>query len=238
MIIMKKNNLCIIPARGGSKRIPRKNIKEFFGKPIIAYSIEIALKSNLFNEVMVSTDCKEIARIAKNFGAKIPFYRSKVNSDDISILDDVVKEVVNGYKELGKTYDNICCIMPIAPLLEKEDLIKGLRILIQKKECSVKPVLKFKYPIQRALKKNELGLLKMINPENYKVRSQDLEISFHDSGQFYWLKPNLGLNTKIKYGFEISSMNSQDVDDLEDWNQLEMKYHYKHKINFTKSNEE
>ena len=126
-------NICIIPARGGSKRIPKKNIKEFLGKPIIAYSIKAALDSGLFDEVMVSTDDVEIADIAKKFGAKVPFMRSAKNSDDFATTFDVIEEVIQVYKTQGKRFENICCIYSCAPFITSEILLKAYDLLIQKK---------------------------------------------------------------------------------------------------------
>lgn len=223
---MNNNNLCIIPARGGSKRIPKKNIKIFQGKPIISYPIQIALETKIFNEVMVSTDDKEIGEISKKYGASVPFYRSKSNSDDHSILNDVTKEVITEYAKKGLTFDNVCCILPTACLIQHEDLKKGLELLQKNEYYSIRPVLRFKSPIQRSFRMNKKGELNMINPNNYKSRSQDLEETYHDSGQFYWFKSSSGLNSNQKIGFEISHLNAQDIDDEEDWKLAEMKFKF------------
>jgi N-acylneuraminate cytidylyltransferase len=218
------SNLCIIPARGGSKRIPRKNIKDFLGKPIIAYSIEVAIKSDLFQEVMVSTDDIEIAEIAKRYGASVPFFRNKESANDFAVLADVIDEVKNSYKEIGLEFENICCILPTAPFVSVELLKKGLTLLKEKKVDSVRPIVRFSYPIQRAVNINQLGLLEMFYPEHQRTRSQDLETAFHDAGQFYWMKYQTGTWGNNKYGFEISEQLVQDIDTEDDWEIAEFKY--------------
>ena len=219
------SNLCIIPARGGSKRIPKKNIKLFLGKPIIAYSIKVALETKLFDEIIVSTDDIEIAEISKKIGAQIPFFRSSKTSDDFATLSDVVEEVKNYYSKIGKTFDNICLILPTAPLIQIANIKKGLKILSDNDVNSVRPVLRFSYPIQRALKMNN-HKIKFINSKFSKTRSQDLEPAFYDSGQFYWMKFDSGLKGDNKYGFEIKESEAQDIDTFEDWKIAEIKYNY------------
>ncbi|WP_400080430.1 pseudaminic acid cytidylyltransferase [Winogradskyella sp. R77965] len=181
------SRIAIIPARGGSKRIPKKNIKSFLGKPIIAYSIEAALASNLFDEVMVSTDSEEIAEIAKSYGAKVPFFRSDKNADDYATLVDVLLEVLSSYKADGYSFDYVCCILPTAPFVSKEKLQEGYKTIIDNDFDSVFPVLEFAYPIQRALQIQN-DKVSMVWDTHEKTRSQDLEKRFHDSGQFYWSK--------------------------------------------------
>src|SRR5690606_2388836 len=153
-------NLAIIPARGGSKRIPKKNIKDFLGKPIMAYSIEAALNSKLFDEVMVSTDDEEIAIIAEKYGAKVPFLRSKDNANDFAVLADVVEEVQMKYSNKNKNFENICCILPTAPFVTPSKIIEGYDKLIEGEFVSVFPVLEFSFPIQRSLKieKNKVAM--------------------------------------------------------------------------------
>ncbi|MRX64314.1 pseudaminic acid cytidylyltransferase [Maribacter luteus] len=215
-------NLAIIPARGGSKRIPRKNIKHFLGKPIIAYSIEAAIKSGLFDEVIVSTDDTGIAKIAKSFGAKILF-RSLKNSDDYATLADVIEEVKNHYSNKQIFFDAICCILPTAPLVTVELIKKGYDNLIENEADSVRPVVKFGYPIQRAFKLDK-GKVSFVNQEFASTRSQDLEPAFFDSGMFYWMKFELGLKGSNRYAFEIEEMQAQDIDTPEDWKLAELKY--------------
>jgi pseudaminic acid cytidylyltransferase len=219
-------NLAIIPARGGSKRIPLKNIKDFLGKPIIAYSIEMAISSGLFEVVMVSTDDQIIAEIATNYGAKVPFYRSKDTANDFATLADVIDEVKNMYIDSHQEFDNICCILPTAPLISIECLKKTFVLLNEKYVDSVRPVVRFSYPIQRALKMSD-NRVEMFYPEYQTTRSQDLEPAFHDAGQFYWMKFKTGLRGNSKFGFEISEMECQDIDTLEDWILAEQKYKYR-----------
>ncbi len=216
-------NLAIIPARGGSKRIPRKNIKDFLGKPIIAYSIEAALKSQLFDEVMVSTDDKEIAEIAIKYGAKVPFYRSEKNSNDFAPLNDVFNEVINQYKNEGFEFDFSCLILPTAPLISANNLKKGFEILEKSKFDSIRPIVRFGFPTQRAFRLLESDEVVPANPDDFKKRSQDLESMFHDSGQFYFVKKNADLSSK-KLGFEISEIEVQDIDTETDWKLAELKY--------------
>jgi len=216
-------NLAIIPARGGSKRIPKKNIRNFLGKPIIAYSIQAALECKLFEEVMVSTDDVEIAEVAKSYGAEVPFMRSGKNSDDYATLADVVDEVKKEYLNRNRYFRYICCILPTAPLITITNLEKGFELLIGKKVDSVKPVVKFSYPIQRAIKMVD-GKTEMFYPQFKTARSQDLEPAFHDAGQFYWMKFDTGLRGQNKYGFELPEIQVQDIDTIEEWKLAEMKY--------------
>lgn len=221
-------NLAIIPARGGSKRIPRKNIKSFLGKPIMAYSIEAALKSNLFDEVMVSTDDKEIAEIASQYGAKVPFLRSTDNANDFALLAEVVEEVVLNYSQLGKVFSNVCCILPTAPFVTSESIRVAYNKLINDGLASVFPVLEFSFPIQRSLK-IEKAKVHMVWPENLNTRSQDLEPRYHDSGQFYWLKTSSFLKENKLFTSNsgviiISALHAQDIDNETDWKLAEIKY--------------
>lgn len=221
-------NLAIIPARGGSKRIPRKNIKLFLGKPIIAYSIEAALKSNLFDEVMVSTDDIEIAEIAKEYGASVPFLRSEANANDFAVLADVVKEVTTIYESKNKTFTNVCCILPTAPFITALKLDEAYKKLVNEKLDTVFPVLEFSFPIQRSLKIDGRHA-KMVWEEHLNTRSQDLEPRYHDSGQFYWVtsnsfKTNEKLLTPNSGAIIISELEAQDIDTEIDWKLAEIKY--------------
>ena len=180
-------NIAIIPARGGSKRIPNKNIKDFLGKPILAYSIETALESGLFDEVMVSTDWKEIAEVAQKYGAKVPFFRTDKTADDFATTAEVLTEVIMRYELKGITIENACCVYPTAVLLSTEQLILAHQNFEKWSYDSLMSVLKFSYPVQRGLRE-ESGKLKMVWPENKTKRSQDLETIFHDAGQFYFFK--------------------------------------------------
>lgn len=216
-------NLALIPARGGSRRIPRKNIREFLGKPIIAYTIEKALESGLFNEVMVSTDDEEIAEIAVGFGAKIPFMRSAESADDYATLADVVEEVRDRYMESGITFNYICCMLATAPMLRINDLVKGYKIVDEGEADSVRPVVRYPYPIQRALKLHD-GKVELFRKEHAETRSQDLEPAYHDAAQFYWMPFEKGLRGSEKMGFEIPKHLAQDIDDEPDWKLAELKY--------------
>lgn len=218
--------LAIIPARGGSKRIPRKNIKEFCGKPIVEYSIQAALQSGFFTEVMVSTDDETIAEIAKKAGAKVPFYRGAEASSDFATTADVLLEVLDRYQELGQYFDEVCCIYPTAPFVTAEKLRTGYQLLEQ--GDSVMPVVKFSYPIQRSVHIKE-NLVYMNWPEYVNTRSQDLEDRYHDCGQFYFLKVDALRKTKALFTertvpFIMSDLEVQDIDHLEDWMIAEMKY--------------
>ena len=221
-------NICIIPARGGSKRILRKNIKLFLGKSIITYSIKAALDSGLFNEVMVSTDDAEIAEIAKKCGATVPFMRSDKNSDDFATTYDVIKEVVENYKKLEQEFDNLCCIYPCAPFVSANTLKLGFSKLIDKNLDSVFPIIAFSFPIQRALCEYD-GIISMIEEKYLNVRSQDLKKRYHDAGQFYWcntvkLMESKKLLTSNTGGIIISELAAQDIDTETDWKLAELKY--------------
>lgn len=221
-------NIAIIPARGGSKRIPQKNIKSFLGKPIIAYSIEAALKSNVFDEIMVSTDDNEIAELAKKLGANVPFVRSERNSGDNSSTSDVLVEVLNEYKKLDQEFDYGCCIYPCAPFVDSNKINEGLQLIKKTKADNVIPVVKYSYPIQRALKIEGEKLL-MISPDNITTRSQDLPPTYHDAGQYYWFKIQSFLKEPTLFSENtvpiiIPEIQSQDIDTLEDWEIAELKY--------------
>lgn len=218
-------NLCIIPARGGSKRIPRKNIKEFLGKPIIAYSIETAIETDLFDEVMVSTDDMEIAEVAKQYGAKVPFMRSAETASDFASTADVLKEVIDNYKELGKEFDNVCCFYATAPLVQSKDVTSAFERLQQSDFSCVYPVVQFSYPIWRCLDIAEDGTMKRHWPEYDNSRSQDLPKEYHDTGTFYWYKTKEWLAGSVKIGGIIVDETSiQDIDTETDWKLAEMKY--------------
>ncbi|HIU55779.1 MAG TPA: pseudaminic acid cytidylyltransferase [Candidatus Gallibacteroides avistercoris] len=221
-------NIAIIPARGGSKRIPRKNIKPFMGKPIIAYSIEAALHSGLFDEVMVSTDDEEIAAIARQYGASVPFYRSAEMSNDYATTADVIEEVLDIYKENGQIFDNVCCLYATAPFVTSHRLKDAFEMMINKEYNSVYPIVLFSYPVQRGLNLED-GKIGMVWPEHLNTRSQDLPPIYHDAGQFYvstaqsfysvrsFLTNNTG-------GLILSELEVQDLDTEIDWKLAEMKY--------------
>jgi N-acylneuraminate cytidylyltransferase len=219
------SNLCIIPARGGSKRIPRKNIKDFLGKPIIAYSIEAAINSGLFDEVMVSTDDEEIAKVAKKYGAAVPFLRNSETSDDYATLSDVIEEVVLEYASNSNKFDFVCCILATAPLLKIKFIKESYTKLLENSYIdSIRPIVKYSYPIRRSFKMLRNGRVEFIFPDYLNARSQDLEDAFHDAGQFYWMRSKLMLKGSNRYGYEISELYVQDIDNDVDWKLCELKY--------------
>lgn len=217
-------NLAIIPARGGSKRIPRKNIKDFLGKPIISYSIKAALNSKLFEEVMVSTDDEEIATVAAQYGANIPFMRSKETAGDFATLSNVIEEVVDRYSHENHQFDAVCLILPTAPFVTSDLLKETYNILFQRKALYVHPIVKFSFPVQRGLRLSENGKICFTNPEFRRERSQDLEPIYHDAGMFYWVRPDTIFKTDERYGVEISEALCQDIDTKVDWALAEAKY--------------
>lgn len=220
--------IAIITARGGSKRVPKKNIKEFCGKPIIAYSIEAALKSEMFDEVMVSTDSEEIANIAEQYGASVPFLRSAETSNDFATTADVLTEVINKYEEMGKNFDLMCCIYPTAPFVTKDKLKTAVNVINTEKAESLIPVVQFSFPPQRAVVIRE-GRIEYQYPEYAVARSQDLEKVYHDCGQFYLCKVEAFQKHKRlvmpnTIPFVMSEEEVQDIDSLIDWNLAEVKY--------------
>lgn len=224
--------IAIITARGGSKRIPKKNIKEFCGKPIIAYSVEAAVKSGIFDEVMVSTDSEEIAEVAKAYGAKVPFYRSAKTAGDFATTVDVLLEVLDEYEKRGMRFDSMACIYPTAPFITPEKLCNAYHILQDHPHTNmVMPVVAFSYPPQRGyVMKNQQ--LEMKWKENLNTRSQDLEPLYHDCGQFYFYHVNkfMELNGEITEGVSpiiVDELEVQDVDNETDWKLAELKYQLK-----------
>lgn len=227
------NNLAIIPARGGSKRIPKKNIKNFLGEPIISYSINSAIKSKLFDRVLVSTDDVEIAELSTNIGADVPFLRSAGNSGDFSTTIDVLFEVLNKFLNQGIKYDNVCCIYPCAPFIKSNTLLETFSIFIENKCDSLFPIVKYSNPIQRSFT-FENGLVSPLFNENINARSQDLVSTYFDAGQFYWLKSSTILEkhkifTDNSFGYIISELEAQDIDNESDWEIAELKYKLKNK---------
>lgn len=221
-------SLAIITARGGSKRIPRKNIKEFLGKPILAYSIEAALKSGKFSEVMVSTDDEEIKEVAVKYGAKVPFLRSEKTANDFATTNDVLLEVLDEYEKRGEKFDMAACIYPTAPFITDKRLAEAFDKLSASTADILIPVVSFSYPIQRAMvERNERLVFE--HPEYLDSRSQDLEKHFHDAGQFYFFKPEgFRKSGKLMVGdiipFELSELEVQDIDNETDWKLAELKY--------------
>lgn len=226
------SSIAIITARGGSKRIPRKNIKPFLGKPIMTYSIEAALSSGLFDTVMVSTDDEEIAQIAKEYGAQVPFYRSERTSNDYAATADVVLEVLDEYAKCGIYYETACVIYPTAPFLTVDALKEAMGILLGGDADGVMPVVKFSFPPQRSVVMRN-GLLVPSDPESMKMRSQDLEPHYHDCGQFYCIRVASFLKQRAMVmahtmPYLQDELTVQDIDTEEDWKIAELKYRLLH----------
>lgn len=223
-----KKRIAIITARGGSKRIPHKNIREFCGHPIIMYAIEAAIKSELFDEVMVSTDSLEIAGIAVKYGAKVPFMREERTSGDFATTSEVIMEVLKGYENRGMVFETAVCIYPTAPFITPEKLKDAVEMLEKGEKIEVMPVVKFSYPPQRSYVLEGDGI-RMKYPEYRDVRSQDLETIYHDAGQFYCLNVEKYMQCNGQFTDEIApiivnEMEVQDIDNEEDWKIAELKY--------------
>ena len=224
--------IAVIPARGGSKRIPRKNIKDFYGKPLIAYSIEAALASKLFDKVVVSTDDEEVANIAKDYGAEVPFVRPRELSDDFTVTQDVINHTLQWFKEHGESFDYVCTIYATAPLLQPKFLIKGYQKLKVSNATHAFSATSMPFPIQRTFKVNSDGRCEMFTPEYYLSRSQDLEEAYQDAGQFYFTKLN-AKSTDIMFGQDsipiiLPRYFVQDIDTLEDWHRAELMFEVIH----------
>ncbi len=225
---MSENIVAVITARGGSKRIPGKNTKDFCGKPIIAYSIEAALQSQIFDEVMVSTDSKEIAEIARQYGAQVPFMRSEETAGDYATTAEVLLEVLEEYKRQGRTFRYLACIYPTAPFVTPERLAESFRLIQEKQAIEVMPVVAFAYPPQRGYIMAG-DTLEMKWKENFTARSQDLETIYHDSGQFYlWdtlrFQEKRGLISEGIVPLVLDDLEVQDIDNETDWKLAELKY--------------
>lgn len=224
------SNYCIIPARGGSKRIPRKNIKIFAGRPIITYAINAAIESKIFDDVIVSTDDEEIKEIALEYGASVPFLRSVENSNDQATTFDALKEVINWLESNHKIKINsICCFYPCSPMIRSNELIKANKLFKNSMAGSLIPIINYSHPIQRALKLSERSFLSMVNKKNYLKRTQDLDETFYDAGQFYFFKRDVikkfnGPFESTVVGYEIDPLLAQDIDNESDWRIAEIKY--------------
>lgn len=233
-------SVAIITARGGSKRIPRKNIKDFCGKPIMAYSIEVARESGLFDEVMVSTDDEEIAEIAQKYGATIPFLRSEATSDDHATTVAVLQEVLAEYEKRGRTFQMMCCLYPTAPFVTVNRLKEAYNLFREKKAEEVVPIVQFSYPPQRGfILQGEM--LSYAQPQYILSRSQDLTPLYHDAGQFYFYdvdaymkavknNPETGAYTLQTFPLLLDEMEVQDIDNLSDWKLAEIKYRILHPV--------
>ncbi len=220
--------VAIITARGGSRRIPGKNIREFCGKPIIAYSIEAAIESGVFDEVMVSTDSDEIARIAEEYGASVPFKRSAGNAGDTASTADVIKEVLTDYRKAGKEFDSFVCLYPTAPFITAERLKEAADLLSSSGADAVVPIVRYSFPVQRSFIIED-GRIAYRWPEYRSARSQDLTPFYHDCGQFYFVRTDafdregtvVPANTAPMV---LPETQVQDIDNPEDWSIAEMKY--------------
>ena len=214
--------LCVIPARGGSKRIPKKNIKDFCGKPIIAWSIQAAFESDCFDKIIVSTDSEEIAEISRKFGAEVPFKRPEELSNDFIGTTPVIKHAIEWVNDNLYEVDYACCIYATAPFIEPYFIKKGFSKLIHENAKYAFSVTTYNFPIQRALKITKKGKMKMLYPENFKKRSQDLVETYHDAGQFYWGKSSAWLSEKVLFAdysipVIVPRYKVQDIDTQEDW---------------------
>ncbi len=219
-------NIAIIPARGGSKRIPRKNIKPFLGKPMIAWPIEIAKNSDIFDHIIVSSDDSEIIQIANESGAETPFIRPKDLADDLTPTVPVIAQAIEECLKLGITPENVCCIYPGVPFLEKDDLIKAKNLLERNNVDFVYPVTEYSHPTQRAMRQRTTGQMEFIDSKNEMTRTQDLETTYHDVGQFYWGKTSAWLEQKRMHsdgiGMIIPNWRVVDIDNLDDWKRAEL----------------
>ena len=220
--------LAVIPARGGSKRIPRKNIKMFHGQPMIAWSIQAAIDSGCFDEVWVSTDDEEIAEVAQVYGAKVPFLRPVHLSDDFATTADVMSHAVEEFGKINHALpDYICCLYATAPFVTKADLVQGLEKIKNNSNLNyVFSATTYPFPIQRAIKLNEHDTVEMFSPQYFNVRSQDLEEAWHDAGQFYWGTAEAWLNKAMIFStqsrvVELPRFRVQDIDTQEDWGRAE-----------------
>lgn len=220
--------LAVIPARGGSKRIPRKNIKTFHGKPMIAWSIQAALGSGCFDEVWVSTDDAEIAQVAQEYGAKVPFLRPEELSNDFATTADVMQHAVNFFENENEIRpDYVCCLYATAPFVIQQDLRNGLSLIQAERVDYVFSATTFPFPIQRAIKLTEQGHVEMFSPEYFNTRSQDLEEAWHDAGQFYWGTAEAWLNKSVIFSdqskiVELPRYRVQDIDTIDDWSRAEL----------------
>lgn len=225
------SRVAIITARGGSKRIPRKNIRDFCGKPIISYSISAAIETGIFDRVMVSTDDKEIADIAIRYGASVPFYRSEANSNDYADTTDVIMEVLRELEMIGEAYEEFCCIYPTAPFVTSDKLIKSHELLGAEDTYNVVPMVAFSFPPQRGMVVRDNQYVFPVDAISINMRSQDLPDILHDVGQFYWCKTdefrkNQDILCNHTRPFIVSEIEAQDIDNEDDWKIAEIKYKY------------
>ena len=222
--------LAVIPARGGSKRIPRKNIKLFCGKPMIAWSIEAALLSGCFDQIAVSTDDAEIAEIARQYGAQVPFMRPAELSDDHTGTTAVIAHAIDWFAAQGQAPSQVCCLYATAPFVSADDLLRGLAVLTETGSDYAFSVTSYAFPIQRAIRVTPAGRVEMFNTEFFNTRSQDLEEAYHDAGQFYWGRASAWLANKVIFGphaaaVQLPRYRVQDIDTVEDWQRAEYLFH-------------
>jgi pseudaminic acid cytidylyltransferase len=219
-------NIAIIPARGGSKRIPKKNIKEFCGKPMIAWSIELAISSELFDDVIVSTDDDDIADVAKLYGAKVPFKRPVHLSDDLTPTVPVIAHAIGEHLLTDTTIKFVCCIYPCSPFILINDLEASIKIMKERGANFIYPVCEYHHPIYRGLRKLKNDKMEFLYPEFELTRTQDLEKVYHDTGQFYWGKVNAWLDNMKMHsnglGFTIPNWRVVDIDNIDDWKRAEL----------------
>ena len=219
-------NIAIIPARGGSKRIPRKNIKFFGGKPMIAWAIEAATSAEIFDHIVVSTDDKEISKIAKDYGALVPFFRPSHLSDDLTPTVPVISHAIQECENLGWEIDLVCCIYPGVPFIESQDLVNAYNLMQKSNSDFVYPVAEYVHPTQRAMRQLKSGQMEFIDSKNELSRTQDLEVTFHDAGQFYWGKASAWIAHKKMHsdgvGMVIPNWRVVDIDNPDDWKRAEL----------------
>lgn len=219
-------SMALIPARGGSKRIPRKNIKTFGGKPMMAWSIEAALQSGCFDHVVVSTDDEVIAEVARCYGAQVPFMRPAALSDDHTGTTAVVAHAINWFVAQGQSPELVCCVYATAPFVTAGDLQKARKTLMETGSDYVFSVTRYAFPIQRAIRINGRKRVEMFSPEHFNTRSQDLEEAYHDAGQFYWGRASAWLGNKrlfspVSVPYLLPRHQVQDIDTPEDWMRAE-----------------
>jgi len=220
--------IAVIPARGGSKRIPRKNIKNFCGKPMIAWAVSVAKESGLFDRVIVSTDDTEVANIARDYGAETPFIRPEGLSDDLTPTVPVISHAVKSCLDMGWTVDYVCCIYPCTPFLQVDDLVASFDLLNERDADFVYPITEYAHPIQRAMRYLPTGEMQFFSPQFELTRTQDLEMAYHDAGQFYWGKSSAWLEQKKMHsaglGMPIPNWRVVDIDSPDDWIRAERLY--------------
>lgn len=222
--------LAVIPARGGSKRIPKKNIRSFGDQPMLAYSITAASQSGLFDKIIVSTDDEEIADVAKKYGADVPFMRPETLADDFTGTNAVVKHAIEWHQQHQENPEFVCCIYATAPFLQEKYLRRGYEQLLASNKAFAFSVTHYPFPVQRALRVNEDESVAALYPENRNTRSQDLEEIYHDAGQFYWGRAEAFLKDEVMFSSAALAVKLppylvQDIDTEDDWKRAELMYY-------------